>query len=128
MNVVYFNSKDKQQVKGFQLFKDKIGPIVGIIVLILYSINFLMIPEEIILKNKTKQYQEHVIEFLNEKYGNHNFKVVAADERYEKWSFSYDFYGYNFTVKCDSMKNTFIVKTDKTGWQVLEDDYAPDEK
>ena len=127
MNVVYFNAKDKQQVKGFQLFKDKIGPIVGIIVLTIYSINFLMIPEEIILKNKTKQYQEQIIEYLNEKYGEKNYKVVEVNERNEKWSIN-KFKGYDFIIKCDNVKNGFIVTTDKDGRIIKEPDYISHDK
>lgn len=97
----------------------------GALVLILNIFIILILP--LIVTNITlKVGEKQVIKYLNNKYGNSNYKMVSVyKEYYSSGMFDISLSGYHYEMKSDYMNNTFIVSIDYDFNYINEDYFLP---
>ena len=93
---------------------------IGIFILLLNIIIIFILPT-IVNNISLKLDEKKVIIYLNNKYGNSNYKVVNIYKEYSHYGM-WDKYlsGYYYKIKSDYMKDTFIIKVDNN---YIEADY-----
>ena len=93
---------------------------IGIFILLLNIIIIFILPT-IVNNISLKLDEKKVIIYLNNKYGNSNYKVVNIYKEYSHYGM-WDKYlsGYYYEIKSDYMKDTFIIKVDNN---YIEADY-----
>ena len=93
---------------------------IGIFILLLNIIVVFILPT-IVNNISLKLDEKKVIIYLNNKYGNSNYKVVNIYKEYSHYGM-WDKYlsGYYYEIKSDYMKDTFIIKVDNN---YIEADY-----
>lgn len=93
---------------------------IGIFILLLNIIIIFILPT-IVNNISLKLDEKKVINYLNNKYGNSNYKVISIYKEYSHYGM-WDKYlsGYYYKIKSDYMKDTFIIKVDNN---YIEADY-----
>lgn len=93
---------------------------IGIFILLLNIIIIFILPT-IVNNISLKLDEKKVINYLNNKYGNSNYKVISIYKEYSHYGM-WDKYlsGYYYEIKSDYMKDTFIIKVDNN---YIEADY-----
>lgn len=93
---------------------------IGIFILLLNIIIIFILPT-IVNNISLKLDEKKVIIYLNNKYGNSNYKVISIYKEYSHYGM-WDKYlsGYYYEIKSDYMKDTFIIKVDNN---YIEADY-----
>lgn len=91
------------------------------ITLVCNMIILIVIPQSYLNKGN-----KFVIEYLKNKYGNNNYKIINTYEDYcYDGIISSNLCGYYFEVKSDVMKNTFVIETDDKFTKTKSDLFIP---
>jgi len=112
----------KKTVKNNTIKLDKSSFFTGILIIIINSIILFALP--IIATNITlKSGDRQVVSYLNDKYGNSNYRVINVYKEYSN-SGMWDKYlsGYYYEIKSDYMEDTFIVSIDDN-FNYIDADY-----
>lgn len=112
----------KKTIKNVSIKLNRNSIFMGILIIVINSIILFVFP--VITSNITlKSGERHVLSYLNDKYGNSNYRVVNVYKEYSN-SGMWDKYlsGYYYEIKSDYMEDTFIVSIDDN-FNYIDADY-----
>ena len=112
----------KRIIKSVNIKLNRNSFFMFIVIIVINSIILFLLP--IITSNITSKSRErHVINYLNNKYGNSNYRVINVYKEYSN-SGMWDKYlsGYYYEIKSDYMEDTFIVSIDDN-FNYIDADY-----
>ncbi len=112
----------KRIIKSVNIKLNRNSFFMFIVIIVINSIILFLLP--IITSNITsKSGERHVINYLNNKYGNSNYRVINVYKEYSN-SGMWDKYlsGFYYEIKSDYMEDTFIVSIDDN-FNYIDADY-----
>ena len=112
----------KRIIKSVNIKLNRNSFFMFIVIIVINSIILFLLP--IITSNITsKSWERHVINYLNNKYGNSNYRVINVYKEYSN-SGMWDKYlsGFYYEIKSDYMEDTFIVSIDDN-FNYIDADY-----
>lgn len=123
--ILIFGLITKKIIKVESVKLNKNSLLVGILVILINTVILFVLP---IIKYNIflKIGEKHVVNYLNNKYGNSNYKVVNVYEEYSNYGM-WDKYltGYYYEMSSDYMEDTFIISIDDRFNYIYADYFLP---
>lgn len=115
----------KKNIKDETINLNKSFLLVSVLVVLINVISLLVIPS-IVYKIHINSGEKKIVNYLEEKYGDGNYKIVSVYKEYSTKGM-WDEYvsGYYYEIESDYMKDTFVVLIDEKLNYIDEDYFLP---